>query len=72
MGGSNFDQAYLLGNTINYSKSVTLPYYLYKVGLSELRYSYATAAGMVQSVISLILVLSSNYASKKLTGSGFF
>ena len=72
MGGSNFDQAYLLGNTINYSKSVTLPYYIYKVGLSELRYSYATAAGMVQSVISLILVLSSNYASKKLTGSGFF
>ena len=72
MGGSNFDQAYLLGNTVNYAKSVTLPYYVYKVGLSELRYSYAAAVGLFQSVISLLLVLSSNYASKKLTGTGFF
>lgn len=72
MGGSNFDQSYLLGNSINYSKSVTLPYYVYQVGLSQLRYSYAAAAGLFQSVISLLLVLGSNYASKKLTGTGFF
>lgn len=72
MGGSNFDQSFLMGNAINYAKSVTLPYYVYKVGLSELRYSYAAAAGLFQSVISLVLVLSSNYASKRLTGTGFF
>ena len=72
MGGSNFDQSYLLGNTLNYSKSVTLPYYIYEMGLTKFRFSYATAIGLFQSVISLLLVLGSNFASDKLTGSSFF
>lgn len=72
MGGSNFDQSYLMGNSINYARSVTLPYYTYQMGLTKFRFSYATAIGLFQSVISLFLVISSNFASKKLTGSSFF
>lgn len=72
MGGSNFDQSYLFGNAYNYTRSVTLPYYIYQMGLVKFRYSYATAIGLFQSVVSLILVLSSNYASNKMTGAGFF
>lgn len=72
MGGSNFDQSYLLGNTLNYSKSVTLPYYTYEMGLTKFRFSYATAIGLFQSLISLALVLISNWASDRLTGSSFF
>ncbi len=72
MGGSNFDQSYLFGNTVNYSRSVTLPYYIYKMGLTKFRFSYATAVGLFQSVISLLLVLTSNAISKRTTGHGFF
>ena len=72
MGGSNFDQSYLLGNSLNYSRSVTLPYYIYEMGLTKFRFSYATAIGLFQSVISLALVVLSNWGSKKLTGSSFF
>ena len=72
MGGSNFDQSYLLGNSLNYSKSVTLPYYIYEMGLTKFRFSYATAIGLFQSLISLFLVLSSNFISDRLTGSSFF
>ena len=72
MGGSNFDQSYLMGNSLNYERSVTLPYYTYQMGLTKFRFSYATAIGLFQSAISLCLVLGSNYASKKLTGSSFF
>ena len=72
MGGSNFDQSYLLGNSLNYSRSVTLPYYIYEMGLTQFRFSYATAIGLFQSVISLVLVVLSNWGSKKLTGSSFF
>ena len=72
MGGSNFDQSYLLGNSLNYSRSVTLPYYIYEMGLTKFRFSYATAIGLFQSVISLVLVVLSNWGSKKLTGSSFF
>lgn len=72
MGGSNFDQSYLLGNAINYSKSVTLPYYTYQMGLTKFRFSYATAIGLFQSVISLCLVFTANGVSRKVTGHGFF
>ncbi len=72
MGGSNFDQSYLFGNTVNYSRSVTLPYHIYIMGLTKMRFPYATAAGLFQSVISLVLVLGSNKLSSKLTGYGFF
>ena len=72
MGGSNFDQSYLLGNTVNYSRSVTLPYYIYQMGLTQFRFSYATAIGLFQSVISLVLVFTSNFVSNKLTGQSFF
>lgn len=72
MGGSNFDQSYLFGNTVNYTRSVTLPFYIYQMGLTKFRFSYATAVGLFQSVISLILVLTSNRISTKMTGHGFF
>ena len=55
MGGSTFEQSYLLGNTSNNSASEILQTYSFRIGLSEGRYSYATAMGMVQSVISVIL-----------------
>jgi len=72
LGGSNFEQAYLLGNTVNYSVSNILQTYTMTIGLSKGRYSYAAAMGLIQSVISLVLVYSSNYISKRISGSGLF
>lgn len=72
MGGSNFEQSFLMGNKVNYETSAVLGYYVYETGLVNLRYSYATAAGLFQSVISLILVFTSNYLSKKTSGYGLF
>ena len=72
MGGSNFEQAFLMGNKVNYEASAVLGYYVYETGLVNLRYSYATAAGLFQSLISLILVFTSNYLSKKTSGYGLF
>lgn len=72
MGGSNFEQAFLMGNKVNYEASAVLGYYVYETGLVNLRYSYATAAGLFQSLISLILVLTSNYLSRKTSGYGLF
>ena len=72
MGGSNFDQSYLMGNTVNYTRSVTLPFYIYEMGLTKFRFSYATAIGLFQSLVSLFLVLTSNFVSQKLTGHSFF
>ena len=72
LGGSTFEQSYLLGNTANRAASDIFQTYSFRIGLSEGRYSYATAIGMIQSVVSVILVFSTNKISKSLTGNGLF
>lgn len=72
LSGSNFEQSYLLGNTMNSSASDIIQTYVFQVGLAQGRYAYATAVGMIQSAISLILIFSSNIISKRISGSSLF
>ncbi len=72
ISGSNFDQAYMLGNAANNSVSQIVQTYTLTMGLSQGRYSYATAISLVQSIISLVLIMFSNWLSKKLSGVGLF
>ena len=70
MSGSNFDQAFLLGNAMTTKMSEILPTYVYKMGILTNRFSYATAVGLFQAVVSLVLVFGSNYLSSKLNSDG--
>ncbi len=72
LSGSNFEQSYLLGNAGNREVADIIQTYVMRIGLSQGRYSYATAVGMLQSVISVMLVYSSNFISKKISGDGLF
>ncbi len=72
LGGSNFEQSYLLGNTANYDTSNIIQTYTLSIGIAKGRYSFASAMGLIQSVISLALVYTSNYFSKKVSGSSLF
>lgn len=66
--GSNFDQAFVLRNNMNLKASETLDLYVYTMGLSSGRYSYATAVSLVRSLVSLGLLLIVNFVTGKLTG----
>jgi putative aldouronate transport system permease protein len=72
MGGSNFEQTFLMGNSVNYQKSMVIGYYAYQTGILNQRYSFATAVGLFQSIISVTLVLVSNRVAKKVTGEGIY
>lgn len=72
LGGSNFEQCYLLGNSVNINVSEILQTYSLKIGLAQGRYSFAAAIGLLQSVISLLLVYVSNSLAKRLSGTGLF
>ena len=72
LSGSNFEQSYLLGNSVNADTSEIIQTYVFDVGLAQGRYAYATAVGMIQSVISLILIFCSNFAAKKISDTGLF
>lgn len=72
LSGSNFEQCYLLGNSVNADTSEIIQTYVFDVGLAQGRYAYATAVGMIQSVISLGLIFASNFAAKRLSGTSLF
>lgn len=68
LSNANFDQSYFMGNAMNYDRSNILDTYVLKVGVSLGRFSYATAVGLLKSLISLVLLLGSNIACRKLFG----
>ncbi len=70
--GANFDLSYLLGNSLNVARSEILPTYILRTGIGYGRFSYATAVGLVESIVSLILVFGSNALSKAFLGEGLF
>ena len=72
LSGSNFEQCYLLTNDLNAHASRIIQTYVFEVGLAKGRYSYATAVGLIQSVVSLVLIFTSNIVSKKISGTGLF
>ncbi|HOJ12418.1 MAG TPA: ABC transporter permease subunit [Clostridiales bacterium] len=69
---ANFEVSYLLSNPLNFSKSDILATYILRIGISLGRYSYATAVGLLQSVVAFVLLFAANFGSKKATDISFF
>lgn len=69
---SNFDQILVLKNQVNESASNVIDTYVYQIGISQGRFSYSTAVGLVKSVIALILLLFANSVTKRLNQSSLF
>lgn len=69
---SNLEQFFIFTNPSNWDTMEVLDMYIYKFGLSMLDYSYATAVGILKTIISLFMLFLVNTASKKLTDSGIF
>lgn len=71
---SSFEKVYLMQNAQNLTTSQTIETYLYQVGLSAGRpdYSFATAIGLFQNIVGVMMTLTVNYVSNRLSGSGLF
>ncbi|RED64646.1 putative aldouronate transport system permease protein [Cohnella lupini] len=69
---SNFDQILVLKNQLNDSASNVIDIYVYKVGISQGRFSYSTAVGLIKSIIALFLLLIANSVSKRLSQTSLF
>ncbi|MDO5022544.1 MAG: ABC transporter permease subunit [Eubacteriales bacterium] len=67
-----FEKAYLMGNPSNRRTAEIISTYLYEVGIKSGNYSYATAVGLFNSLISLALFLLVNKVSKKLADESVF
>ncbi|URN92983.1 MAG: ABC transporter permease subunit [Candidatus Pristimantibacillus lignocellulolyticus] len=67
---AGLDQILNFTNDAVNSKIDIIDTYVYRIGLLNFEYSFATAASLFKSVIGVILVLSTHFISKKLTSKG--
>ncbi len=67
-----FEKAYLMQTDLNIAVSEILPTYVYKKGLLDIDYGYASAVGLFNNVINLILLATVNKISKKITSTSLW
>lgn len=64
--GSNLDQTLVLMNTQNQPRAEVINSYVYRMGISQGDFSYATAAGLGVSIVSVILLVIANKLTSRL------
>lgn len=65
-----FEKVFLLQNQLNLPVSEVISTYVYKLGLVNSQYSQSTAINLFNTVINLIILLTVNRVSKKVTDTG--
>jgi putative aldouronate transport system permease protein len=69
MGGMmdiGFEHIYNLQNQVVYGVADVISTYVYRIGILQVQYSYTTAIGLFQSVISFLLLAGTNVIVKKM------
>jgi putative aldouronate transport system permease protein len=66
----SFEKVFLMQNPLNLATSEVISTYVYKIGLLNANYSFATAVGLFNSVIGMILLVLVNALAKRLSNSG--
>ena len=63
---AGFDQVFAMSNDLVIATADIIDTYVYRIGLEQRRFSLATAAGLFQSVIGMILVIGTNWMARKI------
>lgn len=67
-----FEKVFLLYNPMTYETSDIVSTLVYRMGVNSGNYSYATAIGLFEGLINLVLLTFANFISKKTAGSGLW
>lgn len=67
-----FEKIFLLYNPLTYPTADVISTYVYRIGLTSGQPSYATAIGLFEAIIGLVLVVSANLISRRVTGSSLW
>jgi putative aldouronate transport system permease protein len=67
-----FEKVYLLQNPLNLGTSEIISTYVYKVGLLNANFSFATAVGLFNSVINMVLLLGINEFTKRVSDTSLW
>ncbi|UQZ87536.1 putative multiple-sugar transport system permease YteP [Paenibacillus konkukensis] len=67
---AGFDQIFNLYNPAVYSVADILDTYVYRVGLTQLQYSFTTAVGLFKNIVAFSMVMMTNFIVKKMGQEG--
>ena len=67
---AGFDQIFNMYSAAVYETGDIIDTYVYRVGMGDMKYDMATAVGLFKNAIGFVLVIITNFVSKKLSGSG--
>ena len=70
--GVNFEKVLLLQTPLTYATSDIVSTYLFRLGILSAQFSYATAIGLFQSLVGIILLVSTNVICRRLTESSLW
>lgn len=70
--GVNFEQVLLLQDPLTFATSDVIGTFLFRLGVLQGSHSFATAVGLFQSLIGIMLLTITNLISKKLTDSSLW
>ena len=68
----SFDRPFILGNPQVRNYGDVLSTFVYRIGIEKAQYARATAIGLFQSVVGLVLISSANFTIKKLGEEGIW
>lgn len=69
---TGFEQIFLMVNAMNREVGEVFDTYVYSMGISQGKLSYSTAVGVFKSTVGLVLVVGSNWLSKKFGEDGIY
>lgn len=67
-----FEKVFLMQNPVNYNVSEIISTYVYKVGVEQAQFSFATAVGVFNSVINCVILLLCNWIASKVNDTTLF
>lgn len=67
-----YEKAYLLQTNLNVEVSEIISTYVYKRGIVDANYSFSTAVGLFNNIINIILLLTANKISEKISETSLF
>lgn len=67
-----FEKVLLMQNPSTYEVSDVISTYVYRAGIQQAQYSFASAVGLMNSLVAVVLILSANKISKKFTETGLW
>lgn len=69
---AGFEQIFIMYNPSVYDVADIIGTYVYREGLGRMNFSFGTAVGLFNSVVAFILVVGSNFFSRRVTGKSIW